>query len=54
MANPHIKFGVNCFGKKPKKNAISDTYMHSINHSPAINEDDLNSEDEMKKTLEKC
>ena len=26
--------------------------MHSINHSPAINEDDLNSEDEMKKTLE--
>ena len=52
MANPHIKFGVNCFGKKPKKNAISDTYMHSINHSPAINEDDLNSEDEMKKTLE--
>ena len=51
MANPHIKFGVNCFGKKPKKNTISDTYMHSINHSPAIDED-INSEEEMKKTLE--
>jgi hypothetical protein len=40
MANPHLKFGVNCFGKKPTMNDQSEQYMHSINHTPAIKEDE--------------
>ena len=33
---PKIKFGVNCYGVKPKANERDKNYMHALNHSPAI------------------
>ena len=33
---PKIKFGVNCYGVKPKANKRDENYMHALNHSPAI------------------
>ena len=27
MANPHIRFGVNCYGTKPKQNKRDELYM---------------------------
>ena len=36
IANPAIKFGANCFGKKPKATQKDKDYMHSVNHTPAI------------------
>lgn len=36
ISNSKIKFGVNCFGIKPKAKDTDEVYMHSINHSPAV------------------
>ena len=36
--NPNIQFGINCFGKKPKAKNKDKTFMHSINHTPELNE----------------
>ena len=36
IANPNVKFGVNCYGVKPKPNANDESYMHSLNHTPTI------------------
>ena len=33
IANPAIKFGANCFGKKPKATQKDKDYMHSVNHT---------------------
>lgn len=34
--NPNVKFGANCFGKKPNATQKDKDYMHSVNHTPAI------------------
>lgn len=34
ISNPNVKFGVNCYGVKPKPNANDESYMHALNHSP--------------------
>lgn len=34
--NKHIKFGVNCYGVKPKAKKKDIDYTHSINHTPAL------------------
>ena len=41
--NPHVKFGVNCFGKKPKQTADDTAYMKrlALSYSPAIDQDEL-------------
>ena len=36
MANPNVKFGVNCYGVKPKAKANDKSYMHTLNHSPKL------------------
>ena len=36
MANPNVKFGVNCYGVKPKAKANDKSYMHALNHSPKL------------------
>lgn len=36
IANPKVKFGANCFGKKPEATKNDKDYMHSVNHTPAI------------------
>lgn len=40
--NPNIKFGVNCYGVKPDAKEIDEQYMHAINHSPALSDEELN------------
>ena len=32
--NAQLKFGVNCYGKKPSANDKDKKYMHSLNHTP--------------------
>jgi hypothetical protein len=39
MTNPHIKFGVNCFGYKPKINSEEEELMQNISPYPKTNED---------------
>jgi hypothetical protein len=41
--NIHVKFGVNCFGKKPEKTDEDEAYMKrlSLSYSPAIDQDEL-------------
>lgn len=39
--NTNIKFGVNCFGIKPDAKDIDQQYMHSINHSPSLSDEEL-------------
>ena len=34
--NRHIKFGVNCYGVKPKAKKKDIDYTHSINHTPSL------------------
>lgn len=51
MKNKNMKFGINCYGKKPYKNDNSDAYMHSINHSPAITDAEKEKE-ELKNVLD--
>lgn len=34
--NPNVKFGVNCYGKKPNAKESDKKYMHSINHTPNV------------------
>ena len=36
FSNKYIKFGVNCYGKKPKPKHSDKHYMHSVNHTPTI------------------
>ena len=40
--NPNIKFGVNCYGVKPDAKERDEQYMHAINHSPALSDEELN------------
>ena len=35
--NKNIKFGVNCYGVKPKAKKKDIDYTHSINHTPSLN-----------------
>ena len=44
--NKNIKFGVNCYGVKPDAKNIDKQYMHSINHSPALSDEELNKANE--------
>lgn len=39
--NPNIKLGVNCFGVKPDAKEIDKDYMHAINHSPALTQEEM-------------
>ena len=39
--NTNIKFGVNCYGVKPNAKDIDKQYMHSINHSPSLSDEEL-------------
>jgi hypothetical protein len=41
MTNPHIKFGVNCFGYKPKINSEEEELMQNISPYPKTKEDIL-------------
>ena len=44
IKNPHVKFGVNCYGKKPKKTDIDDEYFNQVkvSYSASLTEDELN------------
>lgn len=44
--NPNIKLGVNCFGKKPIAKETDKDYMHAINHSPELDEEEMNKQKE--------
>jgi hypothetical protein len=46
--NPNIKLGVNCFGVKPTAKDTDKDYMHAINHSPALDEEEMNKQNEKK------
>ena len=35
IKNPSVKFGANCYGKKPEAKPNDMQYMHSINHTPS-------------------
>jgi hypothetical protein len=35
IQNPSVKFGANCYGKKPKAKSNDMEYMHRINHTPS-------------------
>ena len=39
--NPNIKLGVNCYGIKPVAKDIDKDYMHSINHSPVLSDEEI-------------
>jgi hypothetical protein len=41
MANPHVKFGVNCFGYKPKITSEEEENMQNVSPYPKTNEDIL-------------
>ena len=41
MKNPHLKFGVNCFGVKPEMNEKSKGFMEASNYSPSITNKDI-------------
>ena len=54
IKNPHVKFGVNCYGKKPKKTDIDDEYFNQVkvSYSASLTEDELNKiENEKNKIL---
>ena len=34
--NPKVKFGVNCYGVKPKAKPNDESYMHALNHTPKV------------------
>lgn len=38
--NKHIKFGVNCYGVKPKAKQKDIDYTHSINHTPSLTDNE--------------
>ena len=40
MKNKLLKFGVNCYGVKPQMTDKDETYMHSLNHSPALTKEE--------------
>lgn len=40
MKNKLLKFGVNCYGIKPQMTDKDETYMHSLNHSPALTKEE--------------
>tara|TARA_B100001287_G_scaffold276159_1_gene286019 strand:- start:1227 stop:2105 length:879 start_codon:yes stop_codon:yes gene_type:complete len=50
MKNPNIKFGVNCYGIKPEAKDKDKKLMHSVNHTPYINEDEINKKKNEKKS----
>ena len=54
IKNPHVKFGVNCYGKKPEKTDIDDEYFNQVknSYSPSLTQDELNKiENEKNKIL---
>ena len=40
IKNPNVKFGVNCYGIKPKKNKKDEEYMIALNNTPVVNNQD--------------
>jgi hypothetical protein len=34
--NPNVRFGVNCYGKKPEATENDKSYMHALNHTPVV------------------
>ena len=36
IANPNVKFGVNCYGIRPKPTEKDKKYMHALNHTPSL------------------
>lgn len=51
--NPKIKLGVNCFGVKPVPKDTDKDYMHAINHSPAISEEEMKKNNDSKNEFTK-
>lgn len=49
--NKNIKFGVNCYGVKPKPKHLDKHYMHSINHTPIIDKNISNKEEVFDKYI---
>ena len=49
--NKHIKFGVNCYGVKPKAKKQDVDYTHSINHTPSLTDKDKTGNDFEKKYI---
>jgi len=51
--NPYVKFGVNCYGVKPKAKDSDKNLMHSINHTPYIPKGEVikKEEDELEKYI---
>lgn len=39
--NGNAKFGANCFGYRPNPKDIDKHYMHSINHTPNVTDEDI-------------
>lgn len=39
--NGDAKFGANCYGHRPNPKTIDKHYMHSINHTPQISDEDV-------------
>lgn len=39
--NGDAKFGANCYGHRPNPKTIDTHYMHSINHTPQISDEDV-------------
>ena len=44
MINPNIRFGVNCYGVKPKAKKKDIDYTHAINHTPLLDKKETESE----------
>lgn len=42
--NKNLKFGVNCYGVKPKAKKKDIDYTHAVNHTPLLNKKDKDSE----------
>lgn len=40
IKNPNVKFGVNCYGIKPKQSAKDEQYMVALNNTPVFNDSD--------------
>ena len=49
--NKEMKFGVNCFGVKPKPKHLDKHYMHSVNHTPIIDKNISNKDDVFNKFI---
>lgn len=49
--NKNLKFGVNCYGVKPKAKKNDMDYTHAINHTPSLTDKELKSKNDKKKYI---